>query len=57
MGYRTVTVELKVKLTMKVDEGTEICDVIDNMDYDFSCDDNAEITDSEILDHDVTDSR
>ena len=59
MGYRTVTVELKVKLTMKVDEGTEICDVINEMDYSFSCDNNGnvDIADSEIISHEVTDSR
>jgi hypothetical protein len=57
-GYRTVTVEVTVKLTMKVDEGTEIQEVIDEMDYSF--DDttgNANIEDSEVTGHEVTDSR
>ena len=55
--YRTVTVELKVKLVMKVDEGAEIAEVIDEMDYQFGLPDNATLEDSEILDHEVKDSR
>jgi hypothetical protein len=40
---------------MKVDEGTEVSTIIDEMDYDFS--DNtghAIIRETEILDHEVT---
>ena len=55
--YRTVTVELKVKLVMKVDEGAEIAEVIDEMDYQFGLPDNATLEDSEIIDHEVKDSR
>jgi hypothetical protein len=58
MGYRTVTVEVKVKLTMKVDEGMEIQEIIDEMDYEFTDNTgNANIEDAEILGHEVTDSR
>lgn len=58
MGYRTVTVEVKVKLTMKVDEGTEIQTIIDEMDYDFTdTTGSADIEDTQILNHEVTDSR
>lgn len=58
MGYRTVTVEVKVKLTMKVDEGTEIQEIIDEMDYGFTdTTGNADIEDTGILGHEVTDSR
>lgn len=58
MAYRTVTVEVKVKLTMKVDEGTEVAEVVQELDYNFE--DNtghATIEDTEILDYDVKDSR
>lgn len=58
MSYRTVTVEVKVKLTMKVDEGTEVAEVIQELDYNFS--DNtgkATIEDTEIRDYNVEDSR
>jgi len=55
--YRTVTVELKVKLVLKVDEGVEIAEVLDELDYQFSPPDNATLDDSEILDYDVKDSR
>jgi hypothetical protein len=55
---RKVTVELKVKLSMKVDEGVEIGDIIDEMDYDFSdTTTQADIEDTEILGYEVTDSR
>jgi len=58
MAYRTVEVDLKVKLTMKVDEGTEVQQVVDELDYSF--DDqtgHATVEDTEILDHEVKDSR
>ena len=55
---RTVTVEVKVKLTIKADEGVEIGDILDEMEYSFKdTTGNAEIEDTEILDHEVTDSR
>jgi len=52
-----VTVEVRVKLVMKVDEGVEIAEVVDEMDYKFSLPDNATLDDSEILDYEVKDSR
>ena len=55
--YRTVTVELKVQLVMKVDEGVEIAEVIQEMNYQFDLPDNATLDDSEILDYEVKDSR
>lgn len=55
--YRTVTVEVKAKLVLKVDEGTEIAEVIDGMDYAFNLPDNATLDDSEILDYEVKYSR
>ena len=58
MAYRTVTVEVKFKLVMKVDEGTEIGNVIDELDYSFSDQTgNASIDDTEITDFSVQDSR
>ena len=51
--YRTVTVEMKVKLVMKVDEGVEVAEVINEMDYEFSLPDNAMLEDSEILDYEA----
>jgi len=56
--YRTVTVEVKVKLLMKVDEGVEIGDIISEMDYDFTdTTGSASIEDTYIIDHEVMDSR
>lgn len=55
--YRTVTVELTVKLVMRVDEGVEIANVIDEIDYAFNLPDTASLDESEILDYKVQDSR
>jgi hypothetical protein len=58
MSYRTVTVEVKVKLLMKVDEGVEVSEVIQEMDCNFQDQSGfATIEDTEILDHEVKDSR
>lgn len=55
---RTVTVEVKVRLTIKADEGVEIGDILDEMEYDFTdTTTKATIEDTEIVDYEVTDSR
>jgi hypothetical protein len=55
---RKVTVELKIKVTMDVDEGVEIGDIISELDYEISdTTTQATIQDTEILDYEVTDSR
>jgi hypothetical protein len=54
----TVTVKVEVKLTMKVDEGVEISEIIDEMEYNFSdTTTNATIENTEITDFEVIDSR
>lgn len=54
---KIVTVEVKVKLTMKVDDDVEVSEVIDEMEYDFSdTTGKAIIENTEILDSEVTDS-
>ena len=55
---RKVIVELKVKLSMIVNEGNKISDIIDGLDYDFDVPDNeADIIDTEITDYEVIDSK
>ena len=55
---RKVYVEVKVKLVLEMEEGVEVGEVIDEMDYDFTSNTtNADIVDTEILDHEVTDSK
>ena len=55
---RKVTVEVKIKLTINADDGQDISEVIDEMDYDFSdTTGGADIEDMEILGHEVTDSK
>jgi hypothetical protein len=49
---RKVYVEVKVKLILHMEEGIEVCDVIADLDYEFtSHTEGAEVADTEILDH------
>lgn len=58
MADRKVVVEIKVKLLIRADEGQEISEVIDEMDYSFEdTTGGADIEDTEILDYEITDSR
>ena len=55
---RKVTVELKVKMLIDADEGKEISEVMDEMDYEFIyAEPGADIMDSDIVDYEVLDSR
>ena len=55
---RKVYVEVKVKLIIQAEEGVDINDVIQEMDCDFtSTIEGADIIDTGIIDHEVTDSK
>ncbi len=55
---RKVTVKVEVKLSMTVNDGVEVSEIIDELDYDFSdTTTQATIEDTEIIDHEVIDSR
>ena len=55
---RKVTVEVKIKLTISADEGVSIADFVNEMGYEFvSNHDEVDILDTEVLDHEVTDSK
>jgi len=55
---RKVHVKVTVDLLLKMEEGVEVQEVIDEMEYSFeSQTKNADIEDTEILEHEVTDSR
>lgn len=55
---RKVYVEVKTRLIIEADEGVNISEVISEMDYDFlSNTSGASIIDTEIRDHEVTDSK
>ena len=58
MGFRTVNVKIVVSCTMKVDEGTEIGDVVDGLDLSSVADTtgNATIEDFVVANHEVMDS-
>lgn len=55
---RKVYVEVKTRLIINIDEGTEVSEVIEEMSYDFdSRTDGADIEDVEIRDFEVKDSK
>lgn len=55
---RKVTVEVKIKVTLNMDEGIEVSEVINELDYNLTSNtDGADVEDTEILDHEVTDSK
>ena len=55
---RTVTVKVETTLTIKVDEGVEISEIVDEMEYSFvDTTTKATIEDSEITGFEVVDSR
>jgi hypothetical protein len=58
MSDRKVKVVLSVQLTLRVDEGVEVGEIIDELDYSFSdTTTKATIEDEEILDYEVIDSK
>ena len=55
---RKVTVKLEVRLVMSVDEGVEISDVVNELDYQINDTTTAaNILDTEITDFEVEDSK
>lgn len=55
---RKAYVEVKTRLILNMDEGVEVSEVLENMDYDFtSTTDGADVEDTEIRDWEVTDSK
>ena len=58
MPSRKVYVNVTTRLIIRMEEGVDVEDVLSNMDYDFrSTDDDAEIEDMEIREHEVTCSK
>lgn len=53
---RKVYMNLTVKVIMEIDEGKEIADIVDELNYAIESDD-AIIHDTEIIDYDITDSK
>ena len=55
---RKVYVEVTSRLIIHMDEGIEVSEVMENMDYNFTyVEDRAEIVDTEIRDWEVKDSK
>ena len=55
---RKVIVELKVKLLLNVDEESQISDIVDELDYNFSdTTGSADVIDTEISDFEIIDSK
>ena len=55
---RKVTVQLEMQVVMRVNEGVEISDVVNELDYDIrDTTTAADILDTEITDYEVIDSK
>ena len=55
---RKVKILLTVSVDMVVDEGTEVQEIVSELDYDFvDTTGKADINDTEIVNHEVIDSR
>lgn len=55
---RKVTVKLEIRLVMLVDEGVEISDVVNELDYEVSDTTTAaDVLDTEITGHEIVDSK
>lgn len=58
MADRKVCMTVTTKMIIRVDEGQEIGDVIDEMDYSFTdTTGNAQIEDTEIIEYSILDSK
>lgn len=58
MGYRRVTVKITLSVTIDIDEGVPVQEVIDEMDYELTTDmSKATIIDTEMQDYEITESR
>ena len=58
MASRKVYINLTVKVIATIDEGTEVQDFVNELDYNISDGTgNATVEDTEIIDHEVTDSK
>ena len=55
---RKVTVELEMRVVMSVDEGVEISDIVNELDYQINdTTSTVDILDTEITDYEVVDSK
>jgi len=55
---RKVYVEIKSRIIINMDEGVDVAEVIDEMDYGFTSQiKGADIVDAEIMDYEVVDSK
>ena len=55
---RKVTIKLEMRVVMSVDEGIEIAEVVNQLDYQVSdTTTTADILDTEITDYEVVDSK
>lgn len=54
---RKVTLILKSKLVMTIDEGQEIADIMDDIDITVKTDDRATVEDYDFLGYNIIDSK
>lgn len=55
---RKVYIKVEVRLIVNMDDGIQVSDLIENMDYDMTSQtEGADITETEIRDYEVMDSK
>jgi len=55
---RTITAKVKFKLILTIDEGVEVGEIINELEYNFiETTTKATLEDTELLDFEITDSR
>jgi len=55
---RKVYIEVQFRIIVEADEGVEICDVMDDLDYTlYSLTDGASVIDTQMRDYEITDSK
>lgn len=58
MTMRKVTLKLQMRVVMSVDEGVDIAEVVNELDYQISDTTTAaDILDTEIIDYEIEDSK
>ena len=58
MADRKVTIHLKVNLILRIDEGIDVNDAVNELDYEFSAPaDHTTVEDFSIEDYEVIDSK
>ena len=58
MGYRKITVQVTFNIDISVNDGVDVDEILNEMDYDFKTNTNeADVLDSEMTNFELIDAR